>query len=629
MAKKRVIEVDASQALNELEKVEQAAKKTSDNLKENKEQTADFGKTLNELKDSFSLSTIATKGLSQGLSVLKTGFMAVIKQMWLMVSNPIGAILATIAIAATTLYNVFKNFQPIVDKVEQSMAALSAVVSVVKNLFIGLFTGTKSLSESFKNLGGTMSQAAKDAIELKKAEQDLEDQQKIMEVQNKKLEAQYNQLILQSKNRTLSEKERLALLEQASKIEEQIYNNNKQLADEEYENALSNLKKKGSLKTDEIKMLREKGVEYALDLQNRGDISDEDIDRLKNAELKKIDILNQSTNLQEKNQNRIDQLNQTASDKAEKAKEEAKKRLEEEVKAEQDARQKQLEARQKLYDFNKKLKDKEKADEEKRQQKFASDLDKETKRQEDAQAFRQKDYEIWLNDRITNENNNYKDRIAALDQFIADTRKKEKDKEIGAEEAAIIIRKAEEDQIKIKQEAEAKKFDFARNTINKIQEIDQLATQTAINLQAQKLKSGKITQEEYDKNVAKIQEKAAKREKMYALGQAIINTAQAVSKALTSSPPPLNFILAAAVGAFGALQIAKIASQPIAAASASGGSTSTPSTSAGTGTAPATSFTFAPVATSPQTEPVKAFVIGKDVNTQQQLDRQIIANGTI
>ena len=216
--------------------------------------------------------------------------------------------------------------------------------------------------------------------------------------------------------------------------------------------------------------------------------------------------------------------------------------------------------------------------------------------------------------------------MAALDQFILDTNKRT---DIGEQEKTIMVRKANEDKKLIEQEAEEKKFDFARNTINKIQEIDQLATQTAINLQAQKLKSGKITQEEYDKNVAKIQEKAAKREKMYALGQAIINTAQAVSKALTSSPPPLNFILAAAVGAFGALQIAKIASQPIAAASASGGSTSTPSTSAGTGTAPATSFTFAPVATSPQTEPVKAFVIGKDVNTQQQLDRQIIANGTI
>lgn len=626
MAKKRVIEIDASQALNELEKVEQAAKKTSDNLKENKEQTADFGKTLNELKDSFSLNTIATTLYSKGLGGLKTAFIAVIKQMWLMVSNPIGGILAAIAVVVGTVVAVFKDLDPVLDKIEQGMAALGSILNTVKTFFVGLITGSRSLTDSFKLLGGSMIQSAKDAAKLKEAMQDLEDQQKIMEVQNKKLEAQYQQLIIQSKNRTLTEKQRLDLLNQAAEIENKIFNNNKDLSDKEYANAVEALNQKAKLNTDEIQLLKDKGTEYAIELLNNGRITEKEVELFKNAELKKIDVLQQSNNLQEKIQNKTDQLADAAKDKADKALEETKKRLEEEVKAEQDARAKMWEARQKLYDFNKKLKDKEKADEEKRQQKFAADLDKDTKRQEDAQAFRKKDYEVWLNDRITNEDNNYKDRMAALDQFILDTNKRT---DIGEQEKTIMVRKANEDKKLIEQEAEEKKFDFARNTINKIQEIDQLATQTAINLQAQKLKSGKITQEEYDKNVAKIQEKAAKREKMYALGQAIINTAQAVSKALTSSPPPLNFILAAAVGAFGALQIAKIASQPIAAASASGGSTSTPSTSAGTGTAPATSFTFAPVATSPQTEPVKAFVIGKDVNTQQQLDRQIIANGTI
>jgi hypothetical protein len=46
--------------------------------------------------------------------------------------------------------------------------------------------------------------------------------------------------------------------------------------------------------------------------------------------------------------------------------------------------------------------------------------------------------------------------------------------------------------------------------------------------------------------------------KAAALASAYINTAEAVTKALASAPPPINFALAAAVGAAGAAQVAKI-----------------------------------------------------------------------
>ena len=48
-----------------------------------------------------------------------------------------------------------------------------------------------------------------------------------------------------------------------------------------------------------------------------------------------------------------------------------------------------------------------------------------------------------------------------------------------------------------------------------------------------------------------------------AIATAIIDTAQAVVKALASAPPPLNYGLAAAVGAAGLIQINKIRSQEI------------------------------------------------------------------
>src|SRR5690606_19185249 len=83
-----------------------------------------------------------------------------------------------------------------------------------------------------------------------------------------------------------------------------------------------------------------------------------------------------------------------------------------------------------------------------------------------------------------------------------------------------------------------------------------------------RLDDGTLTQESYNKQVekldremdkkrAEIQRKQAKREKAAALMSAIVNTARAVTAVLP------NWILAAIVGAFGAVQIGTIASTPL------------------------------------------------------------------
>ncbi|MGJ1419993.1 phage tail tape measure protein [Sphingobacterium spiritivorum] len=83
-----------------------------------------------------------------------------------------------------------------------------------------------------------------------------------------------------------------------------------------------------------------------------------------------------------------------------------------------------------------------------------------------------------------------------------------------------------------------------------------------------RLDSGVITQDQYNKEVdqldkkmdrkkAELARKQAKREKSIALAGAIVNTAKAVTAVLP------NFVLAAIVGAFGALQVGTIASTPL------------------------------------------------------------------
>lgn len=76
------------------------------------------------------------------------------------------------------------------------------------------------------------------------------------------------------------------------------------------------------------------------------------------------------------------------------------------------------------------------------------------------------------------------------------------------------------------------------------------------------LESSQITREEYDKKRRKIERQAAIDQKNAAVFQAIINTALAVSSALTVAPPA-GYILAGISAALGAVEIGVITSQPL------------------------------------------------------------------
>ena len=139
----------------------------------------------------------------------------------------------------------------------------------------------------------------------------------------------------------------------------------------------------------------------------------------------------------------------------------------------------------------------------------------------------------------------------------------------------------------------------------------------------------------YDKKIAEIEKKAAQRKKAYAIADTIINTAAAII-GIWKDFPKDDFgataaIMSVGMGILGAAQVATIASTPVdgsSTGSASGGG-SMPSSSGTGGTAPTTSFSFAEAPKTPETQPARTYVVSKEVTTQQQLDRQIISNGTI
>lgn len=240
-------------------------------------------------------------------------------------ANPVGVILTVIVLGFTALYNILKSFAPVMDKLEQGFAALSAGFTVLKEAVIGLVTGQKTLIETLRGLGDSMKQAAIEAVNLKQAQQDLEDLQRVSAVNQSKYKNQIDELLLQSKNRTLSEKERIALIDKALVIEKQAHDENKRIADEELRLAQAKIINGRGLTQYQINQLKIRGVAYALYLQNIKGITDEEIDALKDASIKKNEIDNQSIQLREKAQNRRDQLADKEQERLNKIREEEKK----------------------------------------------------------------------------------------------------------------------------------------------------------------------------------------------------------------------------------------------------------------------------------------------------------------
>lgn len=136
--------------------------------------------------------------------------------------------------------------------------------------------------------------------------------------------------------------------------------------------------------------------------------------------------------------------------------------------------------------------------------------------------------------------------------------------------------------------------------------------------------------------------KAFQINKALGISQAVVNTAQAVTAALTAGGNPIKlatgaqFVEAGIAAAAGAAQIATIASQQFNAGGSSGGSydSNVPQPSQMTATPRTPNFNVVgqsgtnALLESLQSKPMKAYVVGGDVTTQQQLDRRKVTTAS-
>lgn len=309
-----------------------------------------FGNIIGSLQG-MQTNLVAIRGGLTAASGGATGFAGAMNVVKVAIaSTGIGLLVIAIGLLVTWLSKI----DPVVDKTQQVFAAFGAAIDVVKTTILKFVDGIKSVGDllsklgaiianpidSFKQLAGSMAVAALEAAKLKEQQQDLADAMQVQEVMTAKANQQVRELILQSKNRSLSEKERQALLAEAARIDQQDFERKSKLVEEDLRINTAAISAKAQLNKQEISALKQKGVEYAIELLNQGKITQEDVDAYKKAQLSKISILDETTVRQEKIQNQSDALEEKRQAKAEAY----RKKLEEDEKKREAAAQKKREA---------------------------------------------------------------------------------------------------------------------------------------------------------------------------------------------------------------------------------------------------------------------------------------------
>jgi hypothetical protein len=272
------------------------------NLKKLDREVNNVKKSATDTKSSLKGVGGAVGDLGGPLGQAASGVQTLGKAFMTLLASPIGIILGLLA----GIVALLSRLDPVVDKVEQGLDALTAIFDTlagnldkVGKLFMQIMTlDFSGATKTAQELGGAMGDAANEAIDLRKSIQALEDVQNEYTVSNAKAEVAVKNLLIQAKNVNLSYKEKIKILKEASKIEK-----------EDYEAGLKIAEENARIAKAELARIDKAGT-------NRGDAAKAAAD----AEAALIRYKGQSADLQERIQNRIDAVNeaQAAKDKARK-----------------------------------------------------------------------------------------------------------------------------------------------------------------------------------------------------------------------------------------------------------------------------------------------------------------------
>lgn len=238
------------------------------------------------------------------------------------------------------LIGYFSQFKPIVDKVEQAVAFLSAG-------FRALISGTGSFAE-----------AGKAAASLTARLQDLEDAENGLNIARAKGESQVKQLLIAAKDRTKSAQEQIALINEASKVEEELFEKESANAKERARIAEEQFMLKKGISQRELDAIIDQTTEenkaIAQAVEKRITYDDEEVKKFAENRIKIAEIAGQSAELREKIANRLSAAIEKNEQEIQKAEEEAaerrKKNEEERLARIEDQAAKEIQIRKLLAD---------------------------------------------------------------------------------------------------------------------------------------------------------------------------------------------------------------------------------------------------------------------------------------
>jgi len=143
--------------------------------------------------------TNAVTSLNPALAGAESGFKSVLVQMWALVANPIGAVIAAIVLGLTALYKAFTSTEQGAEKMEQVMSGISAVITVLRDrvlkvgeaivkFFSGDFKGAiETGKEAVSGFGAEVAKEFNEAMEATKMLQEVEDAMRDLGVSRAKL----------------------------------------------------------------------------------------------------------------------------------------------------------------------------------------------------------------------------------------------------------------------------------------------------------------------------------------------------------------------------------------------------------------------------------------------------------
>ena len=247
MAKKVVvdIEVNSKKGTENVDKLNKSLGTTNDNQKKVKKSTEDVSKATKKASSSSQKNAAAFEAVNKATGGAIRGFRALIKQMWLLVANPVGAVIAVIALSLTALTKAFTSTKAGGEKLDQVMAGISATMDVVRDrvlkvgtalmkFFTGDFKGAiQAGKEAVSGFGSEVAKEFNEASGAVKSLQDVTDSVRGLSVSRAKL----NRDLIKAKE--IIEGETASYAEKKKAIDEVRIAETKQTEDE-----LANAKKK-------------------------------------------------------------------------------------------------------------------------------------------------------------------------------------------------------------------------------------------------------------------------------------------------------------------------------------------------------------------------------------------------